>query len=59
MLESASSYQLIIYMLAKKLYVSICHYVYLQAYNDKVVISFTFIQGKFVFKTSNYVEKCI
>ena len=43
MLESASIYQLITYMLAKKFHVCICHYVYLQAYNNKVVISFTFI----------------
>ena len=45
MLKSASSYQLITYMLAKKLYVSICHYVYMQAYNNKVVISLSFNIG--------------
>ena len=45
MLESASSYQLITYMLAKKLYVCVCHYVYLQAYNNKVLISLSFNIG--------------
>ena len=49
MLESASTYKLIKYMLAKELYVCICHYIYLQAYNNKVVISLSFNIGKFVF----------
>ena len=49
MLESASTYKLIKYMLAKKLYVCIYHYFYLQAYNDKFVISLSFNIGKFVF----------
>ena len=33
----------------KKLYVCVPHYVYLQAYNNKVLISLSFNIGKFVF----------